>query len=236
MISKAMEDYLKTVYKLAQEGDGQPVGTGALAEALGVAAPSATGMLKRLAELGLVTHNPRHGVALTPAGEKVALEVVRHHRLLECYLLEALGYSWDAVHEEADRLEHLVSDELEARMDAALGYPTVDPHGDPIPSRDGVVAAPPQRRLGTLAAGEGGSIGRVSDADAAKLRYLADLGLFPGVVVTVLETLPFNGPLRVRVGGAAGDKEHLLGQELAADIFLRAENCGGGLEGEGGGL
>src|SRR5437764_2194728 len=129
MISRAMEDYLKTIYKLAHQQGDEPVGTGALAEALAVTAPSATGMLKKLAELHLVEHSPRRGVTLTPAGEKVALEVLRHHRLLECYLSEALGYGWDAVHEEADRLEHLMSDELEARMDAALGYPTVDPHG-----------------------------------------------------------------------------------------------------------
>lgn len=223
MISKAMEDYLKAIYKLAHEGEEHTVGTGALAEALGVAAPSATGMLKKLAELRMVEHNPRHGVRLTPAGEKIALEVVRHHRLLECYLSEALGYSWDAVHEEADRLEHLVSDELEERIDAALGYPTVDPHGDPIPSREGVMVVAPQRALATLAASEAGVVGRVSDADPAKLRYLAGLGLFPGVAVAVLETLPFNGPLRVRVGGEGEGREHLLGRELAADIFVRAD-------------
>lgn len=227
MLSKAMEDYLKTIYKLEREGSGEPVGTGALADTLAVSAPSATGMLKKLAELHLVEHNPRHGVTLTPAGEKVALEVVRHHRLLESYLKEALGYDWDAVHEEADRLEHLVSDELEARIDAALGYPTVDPHGDPIPSREGVMAAAPSRPLATLAAGESGVIGRVSDADPAKLRYLAGLGLFPGVALTVLETLPFNGPLRVRAGDTPGAPEHLLGRELAADIFMRAVELAG---------
>jgi DtxR family Mn-dependent transcriptional regulator len=221
MISKATEDYLKTIYKLAQEAPGGTVGTGLLAEALGVAAPSVTGMLKKLAELGLVDHRARQGVVLTTAGEKVALEVIRHHRLLECYLIEALGYRWDEVHEEADRLEHLVSDELEARMDAALGYPTVDPHGDPIPSREGTVAAPASRPLASLEADEAATIGRVSDDDPAKLRYLADLGLFPGVPVTVLETLPFNGPLRVRVDGAGGGREHLLGRELAAEIFIR---------------
>jgi DtxR family Mn-dependent transcriptional regulator len=222
MISRAMEDYLKTIYKLAHEQGDEPVGTGALAEALAVTAPSATGMLKKLAELHLVEHSPRRGVTLTPAGEKVALEVLRHHRLLECYLSEALGYGWDAVHEEADRLEHLMSDELEARMDAALGYPTVDPHGDPIPSREGVIAAPASRSLATLAAGEAGEVGRVSDGDPTKLRYLADLGLRPGVAVTVLEALPFNGPLRVRVGPADGGSERLLGRELASDVFVYA--------------
>ncbi|HEX5502636.1 MAG TPA: metal-dependent transcriptional regulator [Thermomicrobiales bacterium] len=218
MISRAMEDYLKAIYKLGHEGTGGPVTTGALAEALAVAAPSATGMLKKLAELHLVAYHPRRGVTLTPAGEKVALEVVRHHRLLEAYLAEALGYGWDEVHDEADRLEHHVSDELEDRMDAALGYPTVDPHGDPIPSREGVVVAATCRPLTALAAGERGAVGRVSDADPGKLRYLAELGLRPGVAVTLLEELPFNGPLRVRVGPA--DEEHLLGRELAADVYV----------------
>lgn len=222
MISKAVEDYLKTIYKLGAASEGRPVGTGALAEALGVTAPSATGMLKKLADLHLVEHNPRRGVTLTPAGQKIALEVLRHHRLLERYLAEALGYSWDTVHAEADRLEHLMSDELEARIDAALGYPTVDPHGDPIPTREGLVATPASRPLAALVAGEGGDVGRVSDADSTKLRYLAELGLFPGVAVTVLEALPFNGPLRVQVGPPGSGVEHLLGRELAAEIFVHA--------------
>src|SRR5438309_7621455 len=137
-----MEDYLKTIYKLAHQQGDEPVGTGALAEALAVTAPSATGMLKKLAELHLVEHSPRRGVTLTPAGEKVALEVVRHHRLLELYLHEALGYGWDEVHSEAERLEHVLSEAMEEKIDAFLGRPVLDPHGDPIPSREGVVARP----------------------------------------------------------------------------------------------
>jgi DtxR family transcriptional regulator, Mn-dependent transcriptional regulator len=222
MISRAVEDYLKTIYKLGQENAAESVSTGALAEALDVSAPSATGMLKKLAELHLAEHNPRRGVTLTPAGEKIALEVIRHHRLLECYLQEALGYSWDAVHEEADRLEHLVSDELESRIDALLGYPTLDPHGDPIPTREGVMPARASRPLATLGPAEGGIVGRVTDGDAAKLRYLAEMGLFPGVTVTVLEALPFNGPLRVRVGADVASSEQLLGRELAGGIFVRS--------------
>lgn len=223
MISRAMEDYLKMIYKLSHQQGGGPVSTGALAEALAVAAPSVTGMLKKLAEVHLVEHNPRRGVTLTVTGEKMALEVIRHHRLLECYLAEALGYSWDAVHDEADRLEHLVSDELEARIDAVLGYPTVDPHGDPIPSREGIIAPPANRSLATLLAGEESRVRRVSDADPAKLRYLGGLGLVPGVLVRVVETLPFNGPLRVRIGGAPAGNEQLLGRELAGEIFVRAD-------------
>ncbi len=223
MISEAMEDYLKALYTLGHEGPVGPVSTGALAATLGVAAPSVSGMLKKLAAAGLVEHHPRRGARLTPAGEQVALPVLRRHRLLECYLSAALGYSWDAVHEEADRLEHHLSDKLVARMDAALGYPTVDPHGAPIPSRGGEMALPAGRSLATVPAAAGGVVARVGDADAAKLRYLAALGLFPGVPVTVLETLPFNGPLRVRVGGAEEGREALLGRELAAEIFVRDE-------------
>ncbi len=221
MGNRALEDYLKAIYKLAHEGEGAAVGTGAVAQALGVSAPSATNMLKRLAAAGLIEHRSRRGVTLTPAGEKAALEVVRHHRLLELYLTEALGYSWDTVHAEADRLEHAVSEELEARLDAVLGYPTVDPHGDPIPALDGTVTAAPDRPLPSLEPGQTGIVGRVSDADPAKLRYLADLGLVPGAAVTLLETLPFDGPLRVQIGDADGS-EHVLGRELATDIFVRS--------------
>lgn len=219
MISRAVEDYLKAIYKLGGAA-GEPVGTGSLAEGLGVAAPSASGMVKKLTELHLVECNPRRGVTLTPAGEKIALEVVRHHRLLESYLAEALGYSWDAVHAEADRLEHLVSDELEDRIDAALGYPTVDPHGDPIPTREGSVALPTHRQLTTLAVGATALVGRVSDADPAKLRYLGGLGLVPGARLTILEILPFNGPVRVAVGVSGEAQPHVLSQDLARDIYV----------------
>lgn len=221
MISRAMEDYLKAVYKLGGES-GKAVGTGALAECLDVAAPSVSGMVKKLTELHLVDYNPRRGVTLTAAGQKIALEVVRHHRLLECYLAEALGYSWDEVHDEADRLEHLVSDELEDRIDAALGYPTVDPHGDPIPTREGAIVSPAHRQLTTLPAGATARVGRVSDTDPAKLRYLGELGLVPGARLTILEILPFNGPVRVVVGASDGAQAHVLSQDLARDIFVTA--------------
>lgn len=214
-----MEDYLKTIYRLSESG--QPATTQAIAERLNVAAPSVTGMIKRLADLRLVDHERYRGVVLTSAGQKAALEIVRHHRLLELYLAEALGYSWDEVHDEAERLEHTISEEFEARIDRALGYPTVDPHGDPIPSAAGAVHELPEDRLIDLPSGECATVARVSDRDAEMLRYLAGLGLFPDTTVCVVELLPFEGPLRVRVG----DAEHMIGRELARAIRVRRDGA-----------
>jgi DtxR family Mn-dependent transcriptional regulator len=213
-ITAAMEDYLKTIYRL--EEDGLPASTQAIAERMNVAAPSVTGMLKRLAELRLIRYERYRSVELTPTGRKAALEIVRHHRLLERYLAEALGYSWDEVHDEAERLEHTISEEFEARIDAALGFPTVDPHGDPIPSAAGVVGSVSDDRLTALGVGERGTICRVSDSDAEKLRYLGSIGIYPDAQVRVIERMPFNGPLRVRIG----DAEHFISVELAAAIHI----------------
>ncbi len=213
-VSPAVEDYLKAVYQLRDEAGTVTVQR--LAEQLGVASPSVTTMVKRLAEQGLLQHARYQGVALTEAGERIALEVVRHHRLLERYLVEALGFGWDEVHAEAERLEHHISEELEARMDAALGHPLVDPHGDSIPRRDGVVASAGEMRLLDLAVGEEGVVHRVSDRDPAQLRYLGSLGLYPSAVVRVLEVLPFAGPLRIRVDGA----EHVIGHPLASAVWV----------------
>jgi DtxR family Mn-dependent transcriptional regulator len=215
-VTPAVEDYLKAVYQLRDEPGG--VTTQRLADELGVSGPSVTNMVKRLHELGLVRHAPYHGVELTDEGEQIALEVVRHHRLLERYLVEALGYGWDEVHAEADRLEHHVSEQFEARIDSFLGHPTHDPHGDPIPSREGAIAAEVGRRLVDLDPGEAAVVARVSDRDPEQLRYLAGLGVFPGVAVTVLEQLPFEGPLRIGVGG----KEHVIGRPLAAAVRVVA--------------
>lgn len=209
-----MEDYLKTIYRLAE--DGQRVTTQAIAERLEVAAPSVTGMIKRLAELKLVDHQRYRSVQLTPAGQKAALEVVRHHRLLELYLAEALGYSWDEVHDEAERLEHTISEEFEARIDAVLGYPTTDPHGDPIPSLTGAVPAIPSDRLSTLPVGESATISRVIADDPDKLRYLGSIGLYPDAAVEILERLPFAGPLRLKVN----NQEHFLAAEMAESIHI----------------
>ncbi len=218
-VSHAMEDYLKAVYRLRDE-HGQ-VTTLKLADELGVTGPSVTNMVKRLHDMHLLRHTRYHGVELTPAGEKIALEVIRHHRLLELYLAESLGYPWDEVHAEAERLEHHVSDELEARMDSALGYPTRDPHGDPIPSREGEIDIVPGTRLLDLAPGETATVVRVSDRDPEQLRYLGGLGLFPGVDVTVVEQLPFEGPIKIRIDAA----DHIIGRPLAAAVHVaeRAE-------------
>ena len=213
-ITSAMEDYLKAIYGIDERGDR--VTTQAIAERLEVAPPSVTGMLKRLADINLIEHERYRSIVLTDAGRKVALEVVRHHRLLELYLAEALGYTWDEVHDEADRLEHLISEEFERRIDEVLGYPTTDPHGDPIPSASGDVSSVPDNRLAAMEAGESATVVRVSDINADKLRYLGTLGLYPDADVTVLERMPFNGPLRVRIG----DDEHVVGLELAAEIHV----------------
>lgn len=213
-VTHAMEDYLKAVYRLQESGS--QVTTQRLAEELGVTGPSVTNMIKRLHELRLLSHSPYRGVELTPTGEKIALEVLRHHRLLELYLAETLGMSWDQVHDEAERLEHHLSDQLEAKLDSALGYPTHDPHGDPIPSREGTIEEIAGVLLIDLSAGDHGTITRVSDRNPEQLRYLGGLGLFPGVDVSVLERLPFDGPIRIEVGG----QEHVIGRPLAAAVHV----------------
>jgi DtxR family Mn-dependent transcriptional regulator len=209
-----MEDYLKAIYRL-RERDAQ-VSTQRLAEELGVTGPSVTNMVKRLHEMRLVRHSPYRGVELTAAGEKIALEIIRHHRLLELYLAETLGVPWDEVHAEAERLEHHLSEELEARMDSALGHPTHDPHGDPIPSLEGTVQPVAGISLAELAPGTAARVARVSDRDPEQLRYLGGLGIKPGAVVTVLERLPFEGPIKVAVAGS----EHILGRPLAAIVIV----------------
>jgi DtxR family Mn-dependent transcriptional regulator len=216
-ISPAMQDYLKAIYRLGQHG---PVSTQQLADELGVAASSATNMAKRLHELGLLNHTPYQGVNLTPVGEQAALDVVRRHRLLETYLAEAVGLPWDEVHDEAERLEHHLSDRLEARLDSLLGFPVTDPHGDPIP-RKGADMAPGPTLLQTPAGAEG-TVSRVSDRDPEQLRYLGALGIVPGVRVAVVEHLPFEGPVRIRVlaGDEAPDQEHVLGRTLAEAVRL----------------
>ncbi|MGB9183913.1 MAG: metal-dependent transcriptional regulator [Solirubrobacteraceae bacterium] len=208
--SSAVEDYSKAIYTLERRGDG-PVSTNALADRLGVTPASASGMVKRLGELGLVTHQPYRGVTLTEAGQRVALEVIRHHRLLELYLVESLGVPWDRVHDEAEVLEHVLSDQLEELIAAKLGDPTRDPHGDPIPSRDLTIEETVTESLQSLPAGAGGTFARVSDSNPAMLRYLADRGIAPGVELEVVERQPFGGPLFVRIGVSV----HPLGGELA---------------------
>jgi len=212
---EAVEDYAKAIYALAGQGEG-PVTTSALAARLGVAPGTVTAMLKRLAGLGLISYEPYRGVELTAAGERVALEVIRHHRLIEAYLAEALGMPWDRVHDEAEVLEHYISEELEERMAAALGNPDRDPHGDPIPDRELSIAGEAGVALSQLEQGEGGTFTRVSDGEPEMLRYLAEREIRPGVRLEVVEREPFGGPLLV----AVGDREHAIGEGLAERMLI----------------
>jgi DtxR family transcriptional regulator, Mn-dependent transcriptional regulator len=215
-ITHAMEDYLKVIFALQAEKDA--VTTQSIAERLNIQSPSVTNMVKRLAELRLVEHTPYRGVILTESGQKAALEVLRHHRLLELYLADALGYSWDEVHDEAERLEHSISEEFEARIDRALGFPTTDPHGDPIPTAEGKIQTLPGSRLSDLEPGSDALVERVCDRDPEKLRYLGNLGLYPNARVRVIEQFPFEGPLRVMIES----QEHILGRELARGVHVSA--------------
>ncbi len=211
-LGEAAEDCLKAVYEL--QTSGRPVATSALAARLGVAEPTVTAMIKRLARLSLLRHTPYRGVELTSVGERVALETLRHHRLLELYLVRALGLGWERVHAEAERLEHVLSDEVEDRIDAALGHPKTDPHGEPIPTREGQVEEPACERLADMEAGEVATVCRVPDDDPDLLCYLAGLGLVPEVRIQVLEKAPFRGPLTLQVG----ERRHVVGRELAGSI------------------
>jgi DtxR family transcriptional regulator, Mn-dependent transcriptional regulator len=208
-LSSSVQDYAKAIWSLGQR-TGRPVSTSAIAGRLAVSPASASAMVKRLETLGLATRRPYHGVELTAAGERVALEVVRHHRLLELYLAEALGVPWDRVHAEAEVLEHAISPELSERISDALGNPTRDPHGDPIPSVEGVIAETPTRPLAELEPGESGSFVRVSDSDPEMLRYLSERGISPGDAFEVVAKEPFDGPISVRFGGEL----HVLGGAL----------------------
>ena len=221
MPTPAVEDYLKAIYLLAQ-GE-QAVGTSAIADRLGVAPGSVTGMLKRLGKQGLVDHERYQGASLTDEGRREALRMIRRHRVLELFLVEVLGYTWDQVHEEAERLEHAASDDLVNRMATVLGDPEVDPHGHPIPSRGGRLPTHDLTRLSDLEQGRSAVLRRVSDEDPEALRYLARLNLIPGVELEILERTPFGGPMRVRVGHG----EEMIGTELADR--LRVERILGGM-------
>jgi DtxR family Mn-dependent transcriptional regulator len=206
----AVEDYSKAIFVLQSRGEG-PVGTNALAERLGITPGSVSAMLRKLGELGLITHEPYRGVRLTPAGRRIALEVIRHHRLLESYLADVLGMPWDRVHAEAEVLEHVLSDDLEALIAERLGHPTVDPHGDPIPTADLELDERETERMDELEPGAGGLFVRISDSDPGMLRYLAERGIAPGSRFSVRDRQPFGGPLFVRFDSG----EHALGGRLA---------------------
>ena len=218
--SNAIEDYAKSIYSLQQRAMGEPVTTNALAERCGVTPASASAMVKKLAELELAIHEPYHGVRLTQAGERLALEMLRHHRLLELYLAEHLDVPWDRVHEEAEALEHVLSEDLEARIAAKLGNPTHDPHGDPIPSSDLVIDEGDTEALSAVAIGAGGRFVRVSDSEPQMLRYLAEQGIAIGDRCVVTARQPFDGPITARFG----DAEHVLGRTLARAMRIELDS------------
>jgi len=211
MPSESVQDYLKAIWKLERDG---PASTSALAAELGVTPASATAMVKKLAGLGLVEHERYRGVRLTPSGERAALEVIRHHRLLELYLMKALGLGWDEVHAEAERLEHHLSEDLESRIDAALGHPTHDPHGDPIPTAELELVADETRWLTEVADGTEAVVSRVPDGDPELLRYLASLGIIPDQPIVLVGRAPFDGPVTIEIGGA----RHAIGLAVAEQI------------------
>jgi DtxR family Mn-dependent transcriptional regulator len=216
--SGAIEDYAKAIYALSHR-EGGPVSTNALADRLGVTPASASAMVKKLAERGLVAHAPYKGTELTAEGERVALEVMRHHRLLELYLVEHLDVPWDRVHEEADALEHVISEDLEARIAAKLGNPTHDPHGDPIPTSDLEIDEGASQSLDSLPVGTTGRFVRVSDSDPNMLRWLHDQGIAIGDELTVVDRQPFDGPLSVRIG----DSERMLGGRIARAMRIELD-------------
>jgi DtxR family Mn-dependent transcriptional regulator len=209
-VTDTVEDYVKAIYSL-EPRSAQPVSTSALAERLGVTPGSASAMVKKLAGMKLVRHMRYRGFVLTPLGRRLALEVLRHHRLLELYLTETFDMPWDQVHEEADALEHVLSEELEELIARKLGNPKVDPHGDPIPSRDGSIDESDTASLADLEPGDRGEFVRISDSDPAMLRYLSACDIRPGQTIEVKDKQPFGGPVFVLIA----EREHALGGTLA---------------------
>jgi DtxR family Mn-dependent transcriptional regulator len=209
-----VEDYLKVIYEIERATGA--AATNDIAQRLEIAPASVSGMVRRLADQGLLEHERYRGVRLTDAGRRVALRTIRRHRVIEAYLTRALGYPWDRVHDEAERLEHAASDELIDRMAEAIGEPTTDPHGAPIPTREGEIAERDLLTLADLQPRQSGTIVQVSDDDAPRLRYLAELGLVPGAQVTMMERAPYGGPLKLRVGTS----ERLVGPGLAAIVRI----------------
>ncbi len=212
LLTEPVENYLKAIYEL--ETRHGVASTTDVAVALAVAPASVTGMIRRLAQHGYLDHVPYRGVQLTDSGRRAALRTIRRHRILESYLTGVLGYAWDRVHDEAERLEHAASDELIERMAAALGHPAQDPHGAPIPTIDGTVDERAHRSLAELAVGERARMVQVSDKNPQLLRYLAEIALQPGTEVTMLAKAPFGGPLTLRIGKA----EPMVGPDLAAQV------------------
>jgi DtxR family transcriptional regulator, Mn-dependent transcriptional regulator len=218
--SQAVEDYSKAIFSLQSHGN-EPVSTTALAKRLGITSGSVSAMLKKLDELGLIIHVPYRGVRLTDNGRRLALEVIRHHRLLESFLADALGMPWDQVHAEAEVLEHVLSEDLEELIAAKLGHPTVDPHGDPIPNAALELEERSTLSMESLAPGARGTFVRVSDSDPEMLRYLAGRGISPGDRFSVRERQPFGGPLFI----VFGDSEHAIGGQLARAMRVEVDQA-----------
>jgi DtxR family transcriptional regulator, Mn-dependent transcriptional regulator len=216
-LSGPVEDYLKAIYDLER---GEPATTNDIALRLDISPASVSGMMRRLADQGLITHEPYRGVRLTVDGRRAALRTLRRHRILECYLTEVLGYPWDRVHDEAERLEHAASEELIERMALSLGDPAHDPHGAPIPSREGVVEEATLRTLADANGGERFRVRQVMDDDAERLRYLAELGIRPGAIVRVLDRAPFDGPITLWVDQSGGGVTRAIGPALASQVFV----------------
>lgn len=214
MLSPSVEDYIKAIYKA--RSDTGNVAPQELAARLGVSPPAVSKMMRRLAELRLISHTPYQRVELTQAGEKMALEIIRHHRLLELYLVQAMGFTWDNVHEEAERLEHHISEEFEDRIDELLGHPTACPHGDPIPTRSGAIARTSNRSLAQQQSPERLVVRRVRDEDSQLLRHFKALGMVPGTAFEFVRQEPFEGPLVLKVGG----KSVRITRQAARDIYV----------------
>lgn len=217
-LTHVIEDYLKAIYDLT--ADSGRASTNQIAERMGVTAASVTNMIQKLAATDppLLKYRKHRGVVLTEEGERVALEIVRHHRLLEMFLHQTLGYSWDEVHEEADRLEHVISEEFEERIAERLGHPRHDPHGDPIPTRELELPEAKATTLSDMRPGQKAVIQRVRDSDPDLLRYLSDLGLTPGARITILDFSPFDNNLRLRVEGE--DEAVVLGPSITSQVFV----------------
>lgn len=216
-LTASVEDYLKAIYGITRQGS--PASTSEIARWLGLSPPSVTSMVKRLSDQGLLHHQPYKGVELTEAGKSAALTMLRRHRIIESYLVERLGYSWDSVHEEAERLEHAVSEKLIERMSEAMGNPETDPHGDPIPAADGSMSEASYTPLPDIDPGVGATLRQVRSNDAEQLRFIASFGLKPGTAFTVVDQQPFEGPTTIRVE----TENRVIGRQMASLLWCEVE-------------
>jgi DtxR family Mn-dependent transcriptional regulator len=214
MNNEAIEDYLKTIFVIQKETG--KVATTVLAKSLNIAPASATGMIKKLSDMKLVTYEPYQGVKLTDAGRRIALEVIRHHRLIELFLSESLGVPWDKVHDEAEKWEHILSEDMEDRIDKLLGFPKIDPHGAPIPDRNGEYISYEKTRLSELKTGTEAVISEVKDSDAEMLKYIGGLGLYPKTEISVVDVAPFDGPMNISIGNI----QISIGRKVASHILV----------------